>query len=600
MGNRERLGKANPRGKRQKKEELVMRKRRLYMISILVTAAMMMSMMSGCAEGDSASNGKDTVVSAAETDESSEADSDSTTGSDDTTSSEKTSGDETASSDDASGAASDDEFTDRDIDPSYDESEVIEITLDGSSASVSGNGAEVDGSIITISAEGVYVISGTLEDGQIIVNAADTEKVQIVLNGVDISCSDSACIYVKSADKTFITLADGTENTLSDTGEAYAADGDENVDGVIYSKDDVTFNGSGSLTINASYNHGIVGNDDVKFTGGSYYITATAKGIKANDSLRIKDGSFVIASGDDALHTSNNEEEGKGYIYIADGEFELSSGDDGIHAEKELVINDGVIVVTQSNEGIEGATIEVNGGDISVNAGDDGMNATGTSTTGSMDSAEWDFGEMKFGGGGMMDAVEDALLTINGGTIYVNASGDGLDSNGYLYINGGNVTVDGPVNDGNGALDTGYEGYVNGGTVIITGSSGMAESFSSGSEQYSILYNFTTALSEGTEVSLTDESGNAVMSYTLNKTASSVLISSADITDGTYTIKAGDIEDTITVSGISTSAGAAGGMGGFGGMGNHGGMGNQGEMGDPGSSGGNNSGFGGGFGGGPH
>ena len=272
----------------------------------------------------------------------------------------------------------DEYFSDRDIDPSYDESEAIEITLNKDSASCDSSSVDIDGSKITIKKEGIYVLSGTLSDGQIIVDVDDKEKVQLVLNGVDISCSNSACIYVKNADKTFITLAEGTENKLSDTGSAYETDGDEKVDGVVYSKDDITFNGEGSLEISAGYNHGIVGNDDVKFTAGSYQITATGKGVKANDSLRILDGSFNIESKDDALHTSNGDEDGKGYVYIAGGSFNLTSEDDGIHAEKDLIINDGTIKVAKSYEGLEGATITINGGDIDILATDDGMNATGT------------------------------------------------------------------------------------------------------------------------------------------------------------------------------------------------------------------------------
>ena len=485
----------------------------------------------------------------------------------------------------------DEYFSDRDIDPSYDESEAIEITLNKDSASCDSSSVDIDGSKITIKKEGIYVLSGSLSDGQIIVDVDDKEKVQLVLNGVDISCSNSACIYVKNADKTFITLAEGTENKLSDTGSAYETDGDEKVDGVVYSKDDMTFNGEGSLEISAGYNHGIVGNDDVKFTAGTYQITATGNGVKANDSLRILDGSFNIESKDDALHTSNGDEDGRGYVYIAGGSFNLTPEDDGIHAEKDLIINDGTIKVAKSYEGLEGATITINGGDIDILATDDGMNATGTNpfenntasegdtfpgeSPSGMDDVEWDFdGKFGrgFGGGGMMDVVEDAVLTINGGDIYVNAAGDGVDSNGYLYIYGGTLIVDGPTNDGNGPLDTGYEGYVNGGTVIVAGSSGMAENFSSESSQYSILYNFSETLSEGTEVQLLDSSGNVIVTHTFAKSGNSIVFSSADIKNGTYTIKAGDLEDTIEVTAVATSAGAAGGFGGAGGNGGFGGF----------------------------
>lgn len=165
-------------------------------------------------------------------------------------------------------------FTERDIDTGYDESNSTIITLSDSSAEVTGEGVNADGTTITITSEGTYIFSGELKEGQIIVDVDDSEKVQIVLNGVTITNDDSACIYVKCADKVFVTLAQGTENSLSDSGSEYIQeDSETNVDGVIYSKDDITFNGSGSLTINASYANGIVGKDDVKFTGGTYNLS---------------------------------------------------------------------------------------------------------------------------------------------------------------------------------------------------------------------------------------------------------------------------------------------------------------------------------------
>ncbi len=567
---------------------------------IILSALMMSALMSGCGQqsasssdgsnvsakstesrsedGNVAENGNNSDDKSADGSTSSESDSNVSSGNgtpsengngtDDSSANGTTSNEEASSGTSSTAGMNDEEqFTDRDLDSSYDESKAETITLTGDSAKSSSSSVKIDGSTVTIKSEGIYVLSGTLNDGQIIVDVNDSDKVQLVLNGVDITCSNSACIYVKTADKTFVTLAEGSENKLQDTGAAYATDGDEKVDGVIYSKDDITFNGSGTLNITAGYSHGIVGNDDVKFTDGTINISAKAKGVKANDSIRVKDGNFNIVSEDDALHTSNNEEEGKGYIYIAGGTFELSSGDDGVHAEKALVINGGTIDVAKSKEGIEGATIEINGGDIDVAASDDGMNATGTSQTatgkmGSMDDVDMDFGGRN-GGGGMMEAVEDAVLTINGGDIYVNSEGDGIDSNGYLYVNGGIIAVDGPTNDGNGALDTGYEAVLSGGEIVAVGSSGMAETFSAESKEYSILYNFSETLPAGTEIQLLDSSGNVVCKYDTKKNANSVVFGSSMIVDGEYTIKAGNTEDNITVSGVSTSAGSAGGFGGF-------------------------------------
>ena len=556
-------------------------------------------------------------------------------------------------------------FSDRDLDASYDASTAEQITLSGTTATVSGSGAEVgqasDGSpVITVKKEGTYVVSGSLTDGQILVDVGDEDKVQLVLSGVTMSNDDSACIFVKNADKVFITLSEGTTNTLSDAGKEYTeTDKDSTVDGVIYAKDDVTFNGTGTLKITAGYKHGIVGKDDLKFIEGTYEVTAVKKGITANDSIRVKDGSFTIDAGDDGLHTSNGDEDGKGYIYIGSGTYQIKSGDDGIHAETDLLIKDGTINITESKEGLEGYTVTIDNGDITIVASDDGINAAGgstntndktegnaagkskdnvtgksadkdkdkdksadsqeqdsTKTTG--DTAEGDLdpsealgqngqmpniqngempnfqdgqmpnsqdGEMpempnggfgggkgNFGGGkggfGGFESDENAVITINDGKIYVNAGGDGLDSNGSITINGGVIYVDGPTNAGNAALDMGTEMLVNGGTVVAAGSTGMDEDFSTGSKQYSIKYNFSSTQSAGTEVQLLDSTGVAIMKYTPSKEYSSVILSSKDITDGTYTIKAGSTEETVTVSSTVTTAGtASGGMGGRGGMG---------------------------------
>ncbi len=550
----------------------------------------------------------------------------------------------------------DDQFSKRDLDPSYDASEAESITLSETAITASGSGATVGNTSsgapnVTISKAGVYVVSGTLSAGQIVVDAGDDDKVQLVLSGVTMTNSDSACIYVKNADKVFVTLADGTTNTLSDTGAEFVQeDEDTNVDGVIYARDDIVFNGSGTLNVTAKTKHAIVGKDDLKVTGGTYNITAAAKGISANDSIRIKAGTFTIDSEDDALHTSNGDEEGRGYIYIEDGTFDLSTRDDGIHAETDLLIRGGKINVKESYEGIEGYTITVDGGEISIVASDDGMNAAGGSNSGgkggfggnfdgnsdgnfqgkgdfggkkntddsngsgaSTDESDssWDGrqggrggkggrgqmpdfqngempempngrqmpdfqngerpempdGEMpdmqngngggfpggngeNFPGGGggmMMDADENAVIVINDGTIYINANGDGLDSNGYLTVNGGVIYVDGPTNNGNGALDSGLGLTVNGGTVIAVGSSGMAEGFGSSSTQKSFKYDFGSAQSGGTELELLDSTGTAIFKYTPSKQYSSVVFSSADLKEGTYTVKAGSTEGSVTV-----------------------------------------------------
>ena len=293
----------------------------------------------------------------------------------------------------------DTEFTDREKSGSYKASEAVKITLNKTTATVSGSGVKADGSTITITEEGVYIVSGTLEDGQIIVDASDSDKVQIVLDGVHINCKTNAAIYVREADKVFITLAENSSNTLGG-GNEYTQIDDNTVDGVIFSKSNLVCNGTGSLTIEADYKHGIVSKDDLVITGGTYKIAAADNGITAKDQIKILDGSFDIDAANSAVKAKNTDDTELGNIYIAggiftieaeqdgfhatgsivvdDGTITVNSGDDGFHADLDTVIHGGTILVEKSYEGLEGKRVVVNGGDITVNASDDGANAAGS------------------------------------------------------------------------------------------------------------------------------------------------------------------------------------------------------------------------------
>ena len=293
----------------------------------------------------------------------------------------------------------DTEFTDREKSGSYKASEAVKITLNKTTATVSGSGVKADGSTITITEEGVYIVSGTLEDGQIIVDASDSDKVQIVLDGVHINCKTNAAIYVREADKVFITLAENSSNTLGG-GNEYTQIDDNTVDGVIFSKSNLVCNGTGSLTIEADYKHGIVSKDDLVITGGTYKIAAADNGITAKDQIKILNGSFDIDAANSAVKAKNTDDAELGNIYIAggiftieaeqdgfhatgsivvdDGTITVNSGDDGFHADLDTVIHGGTILVEKSYEGLEGKRVVVNGGDITVNASDDGANAAGS------------------------------------------------------------------------------------------------------------------------------------------------------------------------------------------------------------------------------
>ena len=242
-----------------------------------------------------------------------------------------------------------------------DETKADESETDGTKADESvtnetetaSSGVSISGNIITITKEGTYVFSGALSEGQIVVDA-DSAKVQLVLDNADITCASSAAIYVKNADKTFITLAEGSENILMNTAEYEAID-DNNIDAVIFSKDDLTLNGKGTLTINSEYGHGIVSKDDLKLVGGICNITAKAHALSGKDSVRIAAGTYNLTSGKDGIHSENADDDEKGFVYIASGDFTIESTGDGIDASYVVQIDDGDFDIT-AGDGAENAT----------------------------------------------------------------------------------------------------------------------------------------------------------------------------------------------------------------------------------------------------
>ena len=389
-----------------------------------------------------------------------------------------------------------------------------------------------------------------------------------MLDNVSINCDTSAAIYVRQADKVFVTLADDSENTLSNTSDFVAID-DNNIDGVIFSKSDLTLNGSGTLTVNAAFGHGIVSKDDLVITSGTYVITAARHALSGKDSVRIADGVLTLDAGTDGIHSENADKDGKGFIYIADGtitieadsdgidaeetlqidggSMTIAAGDDGVHSDRDLIITDGTIDVTKSYEGLEGMTVTIEDGDISVVSSDDGLNAAGDPADGNMPSGGPQDGGF---GGGMDEAHDYNFIVINGGTINVNADGDGIDSNGDLIVTGGTIYVSGPTNGGNGALDYAGNATISGGTIVAVGASGMAQNFGSDSTQGCMLVTVAESTLTG-DLTLTDSDGNVIVSYSPEKAYSSVVISSPDIKKGaTYTLATGDTTNAVTMSSL--------------------------------------------------
>ena len=436
-------------------------------------------------------------------------------------------------------------FSQRDYAAEYDVEDCAHIRLNGDSATSDSNAVEIADGLITIMDEGTYIVSGTLENGMIIVDSEDTDKTQIVLDGVKINSKTSAAIYVKQSDKVFITLADGSENTLSNSGSFENID-ENNIDSVIFSKSDLTLNGAGTLTITSPGGHGIVSKDDLIITGGAYEITSVSHGLSANDLIAVDSAEMRITSEEDGMNSEL-------HVYIAGGTYQIASGDDAIHADETLKIADGEIRISESYEGLEGLDIIISGGAISLVASDDGLNAAGgNDQSGYGGSGNDQFGRPAGGRGGGpgggrggtpggfggMNASSNGSILIEGGTLNIKALGDGIDANGTLKITGGNVVVCGPTQGDTATLDYDTSAVISGGTFIGTGAMNMAQTFSD-SEQGVIAVSVGNQQA-GTEITLTDSDGNVIISHTPEMSFAVVILSSEDIRKGdTYTIQVG-------------------------------------------------------------
>lgn len=451
-------------------------------------------------------------------------------------------------------------WTDRELDDSYDVNTATKITLEGSAVTASTQeGLTIIGTTVTIKKAGTYLVSGTLDDGQVIVDVGENDKVQLVLKNASITKSGSAALYVKSGDKVFVTIDAESSNALINTGTFVNID-DSAIDSAVFSKTDLAFNGTGRLTVASEMGHAVVSKDDLTIANGTYVISSEAgHGLAAKDTLKIAGGMFTIEAAVDGIHASNNDDAALGSVFISGGTFDISAesdgidvqntvvvsggvitlsvGDDGIHSDGLLQIEAGEVTIAKSYEGLEGAEILISGGIILVNASDDGLNARS--------GAE---------GNDPFAVDEGANLMISGGQLTVNANGDGLDSNGDLWVTGGTVYVSGPTSNGNGALDYNGVGAVTGGTVVAAGSSGMAENFDGSSTQGSIL-----VMANGSQsgpISIQTASGETLLTFTPEKAYTSVVISTSVLKVGeTYTIQLGTESQTLTLDTLIYGAG---------------------------------------------
>lgn len=547
-----------------------------------------------------------------------------------------------------------------DLDSSWDEATATKIALSGTSATIDGSGAISEDGGVTITAAGTYVLSGTLTQGQIVVNAAATDLVRIVLNGVEITNSNGAAIYGEQSKKIVLILAEGTTNTITDgTNYVFEDASTDEPNATLFSKDDLTINGTGSLNVEANYLNGIIAKDDLVIVSGTIFVDAVNNGIRGRDSLTIADGDITVVAGNDGLQSNNSTDTTKGWIEllggnytitsvhdaiqaettltitggeydilagggatsaktttsannqstttdsedttsstsykgikaggnilveggdftidsaddavhsnanvtITSGTFAIATGDDGVHADAALTISDGTINIAQSYEGLEGSSITITGGVIDLVASDDGINVAGGSD-----------GETTAGGFGKdsFTSNSDIFIDIQGGTLNIDAGGDGIDSNSNVTMSGGTVTVSGPTSNGDGALD--YDGTfsMTGGTLIAAGSSGMVQAPSTSSTQASLSLYFTSTQAANSKVELKNSNGETLATYSPSKEFQSIVISAQGMEDGsTYSVYVNDsklVDVTLSgsVTSVSDTGAAVSGGTGSGGMG---------------------------------
>lgn len=540
-------------------------------------------------------------------------------------------------------------FSDRDSQTTYSENNCAVITLSGTSVTSNAPSVLIDGSTATITKEGNYILRGKLTDGSIVINASEKAKIHLILEGASVTSANSAALNIISAKKVFLTLADGTENALANGGN-FGTDDTTGVDGALFSKSDLTINGSGGLDVTSPAGHGIVCKDDLAITGGKITVHSASHGIDANDSIRIKDGEITIDSGKDGVHVEDADKKDVGFFYISGGSVKveaegdglsaalymqlsggtvdilagggykngqqhssggwgdfmgggmgpggqrppkpravttdttedvtsmkglkagtgllinggnitidsaddaihsntvavinggtlnIASGDDGIHADTSLAISDGTVKIVQSYEGLEAQHIIISGGDISLVSTDDGLNAAG-GMDGSGEGGRDQMGRAGFG----MSGNSNGSVTISGGKLYVQASGDGIDANGTLQITGGYTVVCGPNSGDTATLDYDVSGIISGGVFIGTGSAMMAQTFSS-STQGVVAIN-AGSQAAGSTITVTDANGKELLNYQPELAFTVFIYSTPELASGqTYHLVVGTAEGDI-------------------------------------------------------
>lgn len=467
-------------------------------------------------------------------------------------------------------------FTDRDMEIGYDEETSARITLSGNSASCDSDAVQISDSTVTITDEGTYILSGTLNDGMIIVSAEDTDKIQLVLDNVEITSSTSAAIYVLEADKVFITTASGSENTLANGGEYVAID-DNNIDAVVFSKSDLTLNGAGTLTINAAAGHGVVSKDDLVLTSGTYNITAASHGLSGKDSVRIANGTYTITSGKDGIQAENTDDTSLGFLYIAGGTFTITADGDGMSASAYLQIEDGSFTIT-TGEGSASVTMTTD----TTSFGQPGSFQNQTTTTTEEDTASQkgikaDGAVTIAGGSFVTDTVDDSIhsnsdILITSGEFELKTGDDAIHSDTAVTIQSGNFTIaycyegiEGlsvTIDDGTFDITSVDDGINAGGGTDSSGFGGGRpgqEQFASSSDSF-ITINGGNFVIVSTGDCVDSNGALTINSGTLDLTCNGSGNTTIDC-DGTYTNNGGDVT---TNDGAESNPGQMSGKGGMG------------------------------------
>lgn len=538
------------------------------------------------------------------------------------------------------------EYKESDLDASWDDAQATHIALDGQDATVDGDGATIADGVLSIVEPGDYVLSGTFSGRiEVEVDKEENEKVRLVFDGVALETQTLPAVFCRQADKITLTLAEGSQNTITARGEA-ATEDDEALDAAVYSKADMVINGGGSLLVTSDM-HGILSKDDMIVTGGTLEIDAGDDGLRGKDAVEIGGGTLTIRALGDGVKANNDSDPERGYVsidggsltveseqdgvqaettlqitagtvhivagggagaawdagdetsrkglkagtrltvtggeitvdsfddalhsnadvYVSGGTITLSTGDDAIHGDADVTVADGVIEVLEAYEGIEGVDVVISGGEIGVVCSDDAINAAGgTEEEGTTADAQNAWGPWGRGGEDQF-AVGDYSICVTGGSLVLEAGGDGMDSNGIIEMSGGTLFIGCPAMSGDSAIDVNGTMTLTGGVLVSLGSSQMAQVPDSDSQ--AVPAASVDGAQGGQAVSLRDASGRTLVSFTPSQSWQHAVFSLPEMTVGeTYGIY---LDDTLALevelTDLVTSQGGAFGMpgGGWGG-----------------------------------